>query len=203
VVLGVLAKMPILGQVKTRLAQGIGDEAALRVYKSLLSHTYSEVLASKIPSYWFWEPGLLGSMESPSLYPMTHSLGQGDGDLGDRLERAATQLLSLPNSGILLIGADCPLLTKKILLEAQEALTTHDAVLGPAEDGGYYLIGFKETLNSLFKNIPWSTDQVSNLTRLALENAQRNYLSLELLTDIDTPTDWDRFRNLDLFQGIH
>lgn len=201
--LGIIAKRPLKGRVKTRLARDLGDDLALRIYQSLLSHCRREVEASRMPTLWFWDPGPIGKTPPPEGYPDGLSRGQGEGDLGERMESAARSILAEGRGGFVLIGTDCPLLTREVLLQAQEALRTHDAVLGPAEDGGYYLIGMKSDPGSVFRKIPWSTDQVASLTQVALENEGRNYLSLDLLPDIDFPSDWERFRHLDLFQGTH
>ncbi|MCZ6710580.1 MAG: TIGR04282 family arsenosugar biosynthesis glycosyltransferase, partial [Gammaproteobacteria bacterium] len=117
---------------------------------------------------------------------------QGD-DLGARMSHAIQTCLD-ESGRVLVVGTDCPDMTSGYVQQAVTALHNHDLVLGPAEDGGYGLIGLRKPAPSLFENMRWGTDTVLQVT---LDRALRIGLSYELLTtiwDVDDAVDWDRFR---------
>lgn len=127
---------------------------------------------------------------------------QGEGSLGNRMERWFDTVLGDPRqatSRAILIGADCPTLSVAMLDEAQHRLATHDVVLGPAADGGYYLIGISTPWNAgrfhtIFDEIPWSTDQVFRITRERLVDAGISCYQLQEREDIDTMAELNRLR---------
>jgi glycosyltransferase A (GT-A) superfamily protein (DUF2064 family) len=94
------------------------------------------------------------------------------------------------------VGTDCPALTPAHVQQAADALQTHDAVLIPAEDGGYVLLGLRRPLASVFERIDWSTEWVSEQTRERLRQAGATWAALPALWDVDDPADWDRFQNI-------
>lgn len=114
---------------------------------------------------------------------------QGGGDLGDRLHRAAADAFHEGCTRVVLIGADCPELTPAILSEAFRRLDEHDLVLGPARDGGYYLIGLRAPAPALFSGIAWSTDSVLSQTLQAAESLSLSVSLLAALSDVDVPAD--------------
>ena len=118
---------------------------------------------------------------------------QGDGDLGVRLERAVLQSVAAGFTRTLIIGTDCPYLTLADLREAREALASNDLVLGPAEDGGYWLIGLRNLHPELFRGIPWSTESVLATTLARAQEARLKVRLLRTLADVDTAADWRRF----------
>ena len=113
---------------------------------------------------------------------------QGDGDLGVRLARAAADAGASGNP-VVIVGTDCPGLTADVLDAAFDALAARDVVLGPALDGGYYLVGLRRFCPDLFVGIPWSTPEVLSLTRRAAERAGLTVTLLGPLGDVDVPGD--------------
>ncbi len=187
----VMSKAPRMGRVKTRLARDIGAAEALRFYKtntkSLLRNVGDDprwtcVIAAApdvaAPETGFW-PG-----EMPRI-------PQGEGDLGTRMDRV---MKTMPPGPVVLIGCDIPDVTDTRIAEAFDALGNHDAVFGPAEDGGYWLVGLKRfpRVPSVFGNVRWSTDHALADTRANLEGAR--VAQLETLPDIDTGDDYARWK---------
>lgn len=187
------ARYPELGRVKTRLAAGIGDEAALAVYRELLAHTQT-VAAPVFARKWLWlaEAGPTADRTDP--WQGYEARPQPSGDLGHRMHTAFAHAFSEGATQVVIIGTDCPGLTTAHLTEAYAALTTHDFVLGPATDGGYYLLGMKQLWPDLFLHKQWSTDSVRHDT---LADATRLHLQVHLLPelrDVDTAADLAAWR---------
>jgi rSAM/selenodomain-associated transferase 1 len=182
----VFARPPVPGQVKTRLAAGIGPHRALEVYRRLLNQTMDLLLAWAGPRYLYHASS---TMPLPYWPPMqcTHRLQQGT-DLGARMQVAMAEVLA-DHVQALIIGTDCPGLSQDLVSEAARQLVCHDMVLGPAVDGGYYLLGIKKPAAVLFEDMPWSTDQVAALT--LARAARLGYVchQLPVLRDIDTEAD--------------
>jgi len=132
---------------------------------------------------------------------------QSQGNLGDRLSAGFHQELSMgPAQRIIAIGADCPDITTRHIQQSFEQLADHDMVLGPATDGGYYLIGLRHSpaisrsLPRLFQNVAWSTDQVLQQTQANAQQLNVSYAQLETLSDIDRPSDlgiWQRIQTVE------
>jgi len=182
-------RYPEPGRAKTRLIPAIGAAAAASLHRRLTERAVATLRASKRPielrttgadtdrfSTW------LGDGLSPT--------DQGDGDLGDRLARAAAQ------PPVILLGADVPDLQVRHLEAAAVALETHPAVIGPAEDGGYYLLGLTRTMPFLFDAMPWGTDRVLAETRGRLERHGVPHVMLETLADLDRPEDLARWPDI-------
>lgn len=127
-------------------------------------------------------------------FTFPHHLQQGD-DLGLRMLHAFRKMHLQGYKRVLIIGTDCPELTDVLLLEAQEALTTQEVVIGPSQDGGYYLLGLREPLDYVFQNMPWSTEEVLALTRQRVSEKGLRLTMLEELNDIDTEEDWNAYRH--------
>ena len=154
----IFTRNPELGKVKTRLAASIGDAAALEIYRILVQHTmevtrnltadtqvyYSE----KIHENDLWDPAIFDK-----------KLQQG-ADLGARMEHAFASGFEAGYSRIVIVGCDIYELEQRDMEEALTALQTHDFTIGPAKDGGYYLLGMKQLRSSLFKNKAWGTETV-------------------------------------------
>jgi rSAM/selenodomain-associated transferase 1 len=180
------AKAPVPGRVKTRLIPALGAEGAARLAADMLEHTVEEALASGLAVELCGEPDPAAWYSGPPL----HLSAQGEGDLGQRLHRAAARVLA--EEPVLLIGADCPALGRHRLRAAAGALEHHDAVLHPAEDGGYALLGLRRFDATLFEGIAWSTSSVAAETLARIHTLGWTVDIRETLADIDEPSDLHR-----------
>lgn len=180
----IFAKVPEPGKVKTRLAADIGDEKALEIYHALLKHT-REITRSlpqdKVVSY---TPHILpdDAWESDRFQKVL----QPEGDLGARMLHAFEQGFAQGYSRICIIGTDCYDLTTDHLKQAFHALNDHQIVLGPSQDGGYYLLGMHQLYPELFASKAWSTESVADETRADVHRLQLSFQELPILNDIDT-----------------
>ena len=185
----VFQKNEVLGKVKTRLAVGVGEEQALEIYRQLLAKTYhalSDVSVSITTYFSEFIP------ENP-IHSAENKLVQLGQDLGERMKNAFAENFESGMEKVVLIGTDCPSLEGIHLSQAFEALDQSDLVLGPARDGGYYMIGMKRRADFLFEGITWSTELVLSQTlALAAEQGLQTSL-LPVLEDIDTLEDWERY----------
>ncbi|WJW76511.1 TIGR04282 family arsenosugar biosynthesis glycosyltransferase [Thiohalobacter sp. IOR34] len=189
------ARAPRPGQCKTRLIPALGAEGAAALQARLLEQTLEAALASGVAP--------LTLCASPPQDPLFARLarrpgvalrGQGDGDLGARMAAAFGQALEAADWA-LLIGSDCPVLDADYLRSAARALRSGaDAVLGPAEDGGYVLIGLRRSAPPLFAGIPWGGESVLDITRRRLDDLGWRRVELETLWDVDRPEDLPRLR---------
>lgn len=173
--------------VKTRLASSIGEEMALDVYRRLLRHTCNVVTQVEAHRYVFYS----SYIPSDDLFDeaLFHKMLQNGNDLGRRMLNAFEQVIAQGSDQTLIIGSDCPDLSPEILNNAFDQLATHDAVIGPAADGGYYLLGLRRAHQRLFLNKKWSTSSVLKQTLLELKAAGLKTASLPVLSDIDTIED--------------
>ena len=193
----VFAKPPIAGEVKTRLAASMGPARAAMLAKAFLADTWSAVerlaWAESVLTTTRVRAGdfeFLGELE-PWL--------QGEGDLGMRIARIARRALE-NSERVIIIGADSPGLPTRLLEQARDALTQVDAVLGPADDGGFYLLALRRCPHALFDGISWSAPSTFAETRARLE---AHGLTVDVIApwfDIDTASDLARLRRL-LEQG--
>ncbi len=188
-VLLVFHKNEVLGKVKTRLAAGVGDHRALEIYHYLLLKTYLAIGASSVSVYTYFSDFV---PENPS-YPVDKSKLQVGQDLGERMKNAFSTNFESGMEKVVLIGTDCPSIEGSHILQAFDALDQSDLIIGPARDGGYYLIGMKQRADFLFEGISWSTELVLTQTlALAAEHGLQTHL-LPVLEDIDTLEDWERY----------
>lgn len=185
----VFLRLPEKGKVKTRLAATLGEEAALEIYKQLVSITLDIVTRSQIPTYLFYSGGLPAESEREARFSYQMQL---DGDLGSKMLDALSFVLTLHKKA-LIIGSDCPDLTPEILHAGCKSLDEKNIVLGPANDGGYYLLGCTEQFPALFADIIWSTPSVLDQTIEKIKDANLSWYLLEKLNDIDTAEDWIRY----------
>ena len=168
-VLLVFARAPRPGQVKTRLIPHVGAERAAAIYRDLLTGTLQTALHAGFATTQLWLAGnrhpyfdKITSGTAPEIYQ------QQGADLGDRMHHAFARALKRYRVAIL-IGSDCPVLTVGDLKQARHALRKNDIVLGPARDGGYYLIGLCKNSSTLFKGIAWGEASVLSETRARIK----------------------------------
>jgi len=181
---------PEKGKVKTRLAQDLGDDQALEIYLELLDITRAVAVAVPAERFLFYSNFIPNSDDWPEAFFQKHL--QADGDLGARMEAAFRQALSAHQKAVI-IGSDCPELNPAILERAFALLDDCDAVLGPANDGGYYLLGLKIVTPAIFRKMAWSTEFVLAETLARLDDAGMRYALLPELSDIDLAADWMKY----------
>lgn len=194
----VLAKAPVPGLAKTRLARGIGERAAARAQRGFTRRTLCAARQSALGPVTLW---CAPAADHPHFRALARTLqldtrAQPSGDLGVRLRHAMAQHFAVDPAPLLLVGTDCPLLAPGHLQQAAAALARHDAVLIPATDGGYVLIGLRRPLPAVFSDIAWSTAQVLEQTRERLRSAQASWCELDPLWDVDEAQDWRRWQAL-------
>jgi uncharacterized protein len=187
----IFQKNAVLGKVKTRLAVSVGDEKALEIYKWLTERTHSAAKELSVDKYLFFSDYIPQVSEFSSAHFKTEL--QSGSDLGERMSRAFEFLFAKGYERVIIIGTDCPELSSNLLKDAYRALDQSDLVLGPAEDGGYYLMGMNQFYPDLFVSIPWSTDQVLESSLDRAEAMGLDYDLLGILSDIDTLDDWKKF----------
>jgi uncharacterized protein len=178
---------PRMGMVKTRLAATVGDHKALAVYVALCRHTISVTEILPFDKMVFYAD----AVENDDMWPdeAYHKAAQSGMDLGERMSNAFRAGFTAGYRSICIIGTDCYELTGAIIQQAFEALHSYDAVIGPAEDGGYYLLGLRQLQSELFIKKQWSTDSVFIETLENFDSAGIRYLTLPLLRDVDVEDD--------------
>ncbi len=183
----IFARWPEAGKAKTRLIPEFGPDGAVAAYRKLLVHTVKTVRASGLP-FELRVTGAEAARFQNWLGADVPVIDQGDGDLTAKLQRA-------PAPGMA-IGSDCPGLTPQLLNQAADALNDAPVTIGPASDGGYWLIGYREPSPWLFEGIVWSTDAVLPATLSACDAKGIAPVILPELSDVDEPEDlraWPEF----------
>lgn len=191
----VFAKAPRLGTVKTRVAKDIGNAAALVVYKALLERTFDALEPLENVEIVYTPDDAGATFEAFARHTTWSLRPQGPGNLGARLSRAARVTLRSGRRPIF-IGADCPTIQTSDLQSAANALTTRDVVIGPATDGGYWLIGLARWIPEVFADIPWSQPNTLETTRARLATVNASVAYLDEKSDIDTLEDLRRHPDL-------
>ncbi|MBC7776555.1 MAG: TIGR04282 family arsenosugar biosynthesis glycosyltransferase [Phycisphaerae bacterium] len=191
-ILLVFIRNPQLGKVKTRLARTLGDEEALRIYHILLKKTRATALACKAERWLFYSDFITENDEW--LRSDFQKKIQHTGDLGERMDEAFKMAFGAGAEKVAIIGSDCPDLTGELLQQAFDLLDSTDFVVGPASDGGYYLIGMKALEPSVFQGIQWSTETVREKTLEKIRVTGKSCALLPMLLDVDTEEDWRRWR---------
>lgn len=188
----IFAKNPEIGKVKTRLAKTIGDKQALMIYLKLLEHTHmvaDKVFADKAIFY----SNKVHDFDILDYYKFPKFLQKGK-DLGERMERAFGQAFGQHYEKVIIVGSDCYEITTEIIEDALAALDNHNVVVGPAKDGGYYLLGMDRHYPHLFKNKVWSTENVFLDTLLDVQKLKLSYSILPTLSDVDEEKDLGELR---------
>ncbi len=191
----VFIKNEMLGKVKTRLSASIGNENALDVYRLLLSHTLKISVPLRVDKVVYYSDYLPGN----DIWKQNNFLQkvQEGADLGERMHHAFTEMFKNNYERIVIIGSDCYELTTEHLVQAFDLLKIKDAVIGPAQDGGYYLLGLKKAHASIFMNKTWSDAALFKETIETIEEIKISYGLLPALTDVDEvkdlPEEWKHF----------
>lgn len=193
--LHLLAKAPLVGQAKTRLAPLLGTEGAASAHAELLRHcvtTACKALPAKQVTLW-----TALDHTHPLFIELREQFGltlnaQPDGDLGVRVRYA---LNSTPGLAMVM-GSDCPSITSTLITTCAQQLTTHEVVVLPAEDGGYGLIGTQRDYPALFDAIPWGTNHVLATTQHRLDALGLHAVYPATIWDVDRPEDWQRWKEL-------
>ncbi|SDX16738.1 TIGR04282 family arsenosugar biosynthesis glycosyltransferase [Flavobacterium degerlachei] len=181
----IFIRNPELGKVKTRLAKTIGDADALQVYKDLLQHTMEQSQNVDCDKFVFYDSAVVeADIWNKDIYQKRI---QSKGDLGNKMQAAFELLFEKGYKNCIIVGSDLFDLKTEIIETAFTELEKNDVVLGPAEDGGYYLLGLKEMHKLLFRNKDWGTSTVLADTLKDL-NSHKVHL-LATLNDIDTYED--------------
>jgi hypothetical protein len=190
-VLGIFVKHPLAGRVKTRLAAEVGDERAAEIYAAFVADSVARFRQTAderilcfspdtVPARRYFETLAAGEY---SLWP------QPEGDLGDRMQSLFQQHLVPADNRVVVIGSDSPTLPREYVDRAFDGLSGADCVLGPATDGGYYLVGMRRRVWPIFTNIEWSDCRVLEQTVNQVAKAGPKLALLPVWYDVDTPAD--------------
>lgn len=181
---------PELGKVKTRLAATVGDEKAFAVYLKLAAHTRDVALQVNCDRVIYYS-NHVDTEDNWSNNSFNKQVQIGN-NLGSRMCHAFEKAFQDGYTQVCIIGTDCLELTSEILSAAFDQIENHDAVIGPARDGGYYLLGMKKFHAELFSNKEWSTSSVAKKTIVDFQNLKLTYSQLPTLSDIDREEDLPR-----------
>ncbi len=201
----VLAKAPIYGLVKTRIAATLGPDVALAVYRRLAARTFIEVAAAAdhgVEAEARVTPDASALDARTWVPPRIRVRAQGTGDLGNRMRRAFDDAFAEGAERVAVVGTDCPGFTRRHAEAAFAALSHSDLVIGPATDGGYWLLGARGTTPDVFAGVPWSTNGVLAATRDRAQAVGLRVFELETLADLDTAEDLERLRKSPLGQDF-
>lgn len=184
----IFVKNPEPGKVKTRIALTMGNDKAVSIYKDLLDYTKVVSKQMHCDKFIFYGDGinLNDTWDNETYFKETqHGI-----DLGERMKNAFDYVFNKGYNSACIIGSDCMEITNDIIKSAFDGLNKNEVIIGPSTDGGYYLLGMKQTNSVLFLNKSWSTEHLLTQTIQDLKNLQFTYQLLDPLTDIDTEQDW-------------
>ena len=187
----VFVKYPEPGKVKQRLAQDIGDTAAAHLYQSMVMDQLHTLQQTQFPLYLCFTPSQAEENMNQWLGSQYTLIPQQGEDLGKRMHHAFTSLFQQSYTRAILVGSDLPDVPYEYLTQADHALAVHDVVIGPAADGGYYLIGFNKHSyhSSVFDDISWGSDSVLSQTRDSIDKLHLSSHQVPVWYDIDTIED--------------
>jgi len=180
----IFVRQPEWGKVKTRLAATIGNDKALKVYQILLKHTYDVIKYISIPVYVYYADQVV----TDDVWNGSHILKntQKGNDLGERMRNAFMEVFEKGHLKAVIIGSDCYQLTSDLVTASLITLEQTDMVIGPAKDGGYYLLGMNAPFKNVFKAIQWSTNAVFAKTMKIIRENKWSITELVVLADVDT-----------------
>lgn len=184
----VFQKNAVLGKVKSRLAATIGEKKALEIYQSLLLHTYRQIEKLEDVDISIFYSDFIEENSFGQFKPDFEEVQKGV-DLGERMSNAFLSLFQKGYKKVIIIGTDCPEIKTADIKDAFLALEKKEVCIGPALDGGYYLLGMCQFYGALFQNMPWSSSEVSKKTLEILNRDQISYELMKMLRDIDTEED--------------
>lgn len=183
----IFVRNPEKGKVKSRLAKDIGNDKSLEVYNFLLQYTRDITVSCNCSHFVFYSSYIhLNDVFDDDLF--TKFVQEGE-DLGERMTNAFKKVFELGCRKVCIIGSDCYELQTEIIIESFEKLDTNDIVIGPAKDGGYYLLGMKHLYGDLFTEKEWGTSSVLDDTMYTISKLNITCLELPVLNDIDTIED--------------
>lgn len=188
----IFTRYPEPGKTKTRLIPALGAEGAATLQRQMTEHTLDQVKelqAKRLVSVEVYFVGGNQQLMQSWLGTSVIYRQQGDGDLGRRMAIAFQTALEAGKQRVVVIGTDCPDLKAQLMVKAFHALEQHDLVLGPAQDGGYYLIGLCRLIPELFTGISWSTAEVLQQTMSIAQRLELAVAYLPRLSDVDRPED--------------
>ncbi len=207
----VMSRVPVPGQTKTRMIPALGPDGAAALHEAMTRHTVAAVrewLRRSHRREWIADAEVrtTGGESAQWAARFGWSLcmdgacrDQGSGNLGERLKRAVDQAFASGVDAVIAIGCDCPELDAKTLTDAAERLRAHDAVIVPAEDGGYCLIGLARAVPTLFDGVDWGSERVFEQTMARAHQARLSVTTLPTMSDVDLPEDlprWERVRDV-------
>lgn len=183
----IFTRNPELGKVKSRLAKDVGQETALAIYKDLLQHTHDIALNVDADKFLYYSE----SIQQNDMWNNTdfHKLIQKGEDLGIKMWNAFKDGFKAGYKNIAIIGSDILELEEELINKAFKAIEKEEVVIGPALDGGYYLLGLSKPIETLFKNKNWGTDSILKSTCSDLAEMNQNFKLLTELNDIDYISD--------------
>lgn len=196
----VFQKNLIAGRTKTRLAATIGNEKALFVYKQLISITTNVLINLPFDKLIYYSEFIPLDIEDKEIETAAKTLVlvQHGNDLGARMLNSFSDQFKIGYSRLIIIGTDCPGLNSELLLNAFNALEGHDIVIGPAADGGYYLLGMSKLYPELFEGVEWSTSEVYGQTVDIISKLGLSFSLMPVLRDLDNENDLKYFNHLKL-----
>jgi rSAM/selenodomain-associated transferase 1 len=200
----VFLKLPVAGRVKTRLAATLGDVRAVEVYRRLVERVFTNLAVADIDEVRvMYDPPDEEEKIRHWLAPIIENVAtaveffpQSSGDLGDRLAAGFSQAFEEGSDAVAAIGTDCVAISAETFSQCWAVLHDEfDALFGPTEDGGYYLVAMKKFHADLFRSIPWSADDTLARSLQQAEACGLRVATLDTFADVDTEEDWNRARD--------
>lgn len=196
----IFIKNPVKGHVKTRLAAAIGEEKAYDVYEELVRITREAVVGNGEPELkylhrWVFYSKFIDDDDEWPI-PLFHKFLQEGEGLGGKMESAFKKAFNSGARKVVIVGSDCAEITSQIIIDAYKALDDYDFVIGPANDGGYYLLGMKELHPDVFRDKTWSTWSVLSDTLESISRLKKTVHQLPELIDVDYEEDLEKVRHL-------
>jgi hypothetical protein len=194
----IFTRYPEVGKTKTRMIYELGKQGAALLQKNLTEHTLMNLQNLQNINLTIYFSGGNYNLMQEWLGNNLNFIEQKEGDLGYKMQAAFADSFNNQNERVVLIGTDCPDLNVNIINDAFSKLKNSDLVLGPAADGGYYLIGLSRYIPELFININWGTSEVFRQTQKIANQLNLKSCNLPLLADVDRPEDlsiWEKYVN--------